>query len=133
MIKKKPSRLQRQKKNPNSSYWKKRADEAWAFEIKRVGHCEHCRGTGQLNAHHIINRTRLRHRYDLSNGVALCVQCHLFNPDFSPHADSFGAENFIKWLEMARPGQWTWYQENKHDKRTPDMSYIDSYELLKEL
>ena len=125
--------LAKRKANPNSKYWKGKADDVWAKQIKTVGRCEYCNNaTRQLNAHHIIARTRLRFRHDLSNGVCLCVRCHSFDPKISPHQDSYGAENFLRWLKEERPGQYQWYEDNKHDKRQPEWTYRDRYEELKE-
>ena len=120
-------------KAPNSATWKKKADNLWGELIRQVGHCEVCGSTGQLNAHHIISRTRLRFRHDLSNGVCLCVRCHQFDTSISPHQDSYGAENFLEWLKMEREGQWRWYEDNKCDKRKPEKTYKQSYEELKEI
>ena len=130
MAKKKASLAQR-KKNPNSKYWKGKADEAWRDQIRAVGKCEICGRATSLNAHHIINRTRLRFRHDISNGVCLCSWHHLRDPDCSPHADSCSNEGFLAWLCENRPGQFQWYEENKHDKRQPDWTYKERYEQLK--
>ena len=123
--------LAKKKASPNSKYWKTKADEEWSKQIRAVGYCERCRGTGKLDAHHIITRTRLRYRHDLSNGVCLCVQCHRFNPDISPHIDSYGAEKFIAWLKVERPGQYEWYQANKDNKQLSDKTYRQAYEELR--
>ncbi len=125
--------LAQKKANPNSKYWKGKADVAWAEQIRAVGYCENgeCGRTNALNAHHLISRTRLRFRHDLSNGVCLCAHCHNFSNQFSPHVDSFSGEKFLAWLEKARPGQWQWYEENKSNKRKPEITYKESYELLK--
>lgn len=130
MKKKKLSKLAQHKANPNSKYWRDKADDAWAKEIREVGACEICSGTGKLDSHHIISRTRLRHRHDLSNGVCLCIRCHRFDSYISPHADSFGGENFLAWLKRERYGQWQWYEEAKEDKRVPDKTYKQYYEEL---
>ena len=123
--------LAKRKANPNSKYWKDKADEAWAKQIRSVGACEvNPSHNGALNAHHIISRTRLRYRHDLSNGVCLCVRCHSFDATVSPHQDSYGAENFLAWLKAERPGQFQWYEENKHDKRQPERTYRECYETL---
>ncbi len=73
-------------KNPNSMTWRKKTDNMWAAVIKQVGFCEYCNHEDrQLNAHHIIARVRLRFRHDVSNGICLCVTCHSFDTDISPH------------------------------------------------
>jgi len=129
--KRKKATLAERKANPNSKYWKGKADDAWAEEIKKVGHCEYCKSTvNQKNAHHIIGRTRLRFRHDLANGICLCTRCHAFDPEISPHIDSYSAENFLRWLKESRPGQFQWYEENKHNKRQPDWTYREKYEEL---
>ena len=124
------SKLAKRKANPNSTYWKDKADEAWAQEIRAVGKCEYCGRQSGLNAHHIIARIRLRFRHDLSNGCCLCSSCHAFDSAISPHIDSFSAENFLNWLKEERPGQFQWYEDNKHDKRQPEWSYRNKYEEL---
>ena len=126
----KKKRRKPNKDNPNSRYWKGKADDLWGSYIRGVGSCEVCGKTTALNAHHIISRTRLRFRHDRSNGVCLCVRCHVFDASISPHADSFGGEKFLEWLKKERNGQWLWYEENKHDKRPPEMTYKESYESL---
>ena len=123
--------LEEKKKNPNSTYWKKKADEAWASEIKKVGRCEKCGRNTSLNAHHIIGRTRLKFRHDLSNGVCICSYCHNFDPNFSPHCDSYGGEKFLEWLRTERPGQFQWYEDHKDDKRQKEKTYQECYEELK--
>ncbi len=126
--------LAKRKANPNSTYWKDKADTAWADEVKKVDFCEICgRTERQLNAHHIINRIRLRLRHDLSNGVCLCVRCHVFDPDVSPHLGLASQEGFRTWLETERTGQYEWFMENKDNKQMRDKTYKESYlELTKE-
>lgn len=122
--------LKQRKAKPNSKYWKGKADTEWSKQIRAVGKCEHCSRATSLNAHHIINRTRLRYRHDLSNGVCLCSGCHLFDSEISPHIDSYSGEKFLAWLKSERPGQFQWYEEHKDDKRQPEMSYQEQYEIL---
>lgn len=129
--KRKKAPLKDRKANPNSKYWKGKADEAWADTIRGVGKCERCGRATALNAHHLISRTRLYFRHDLSNGVCLCAHCHSFDASFSPHIDSYGGEKFMAWLKYERPGQYQWYEENKHNKRPPDRTYKQAYEDLK--
>ncbi len=118
-------------KNPNSRTWKKKADDAWKEQILAVGYCEICgRPDGQRHSHHIITRTRLRFRHDISNGVCLCAHCHNFSDTVSPHVDCRSAAGFLRWLEEERPGQFQWYEENKDDMRLMEGTYRDKYEEL---
>ena len=124
--------LKQKKANPNSKYWKEKADEEWSKQIRAVGKCEICNRSNSLNAHHLINRTRLRFRHDLSNGICMCSRCHIWDSDISPHADSYSNEKFLAWLAENRPGQFQWYEEHKEDKRKQEQNYRTIYEQLKE-
>lgn len=136
MAKKKKKRRKPNLKKPNSLTWRNKADKAWKKQILSTGYCEKCKSDNvasedkQCHSHHIISRTRLRFRHDLSNGVCLCAWHHNFDPMFAPHADSFSNEKFLEWLEEARPGQFQWYEENKHDKRMSEKTYQQCYEDL---
>ncbi len=128
--KRKKATLAEKKARPNSKYWLTKADEEWSKQIRAVGKCEHCNGTGRLEAHHLLMRKRYKFRHDLSNGVCMCSWCHKFSPQISPHQDSYSAELFLEWLETERPGQFQWYEENKHDKRQHEKTYQQCYEDL---
>ena len=117
-------------KNENSRTWKKKSDDLWSKVVKSGGRCEICNSGGKLDAHHIITRTRLRYRHDLSNGICLCSRCHRFDPDISPHVDSFGAENFLAALKSMCPDKYKWYQDHKHDKRQKEETYKEAYARL---
>ena len=122
--------LAQKKKNPNSLYWKGKADDEWSKQIRTVGKCEICRRTTSLNAHHLINRTRLLFRHDLSNGICLCSRCHCFDNNVSPHLGLYSSDIFRKWLVKNRPGQFQWYEEVKEDKQQPELTYKQRYEEL---
>lgn len=103
--------------------YKNLADELWSTVIRQVGKCEMCERIGikgkkqgwhNLIAHHIIFRTHLEYRYDLSNGLCLCSRCHKW-VEWAPHQNE---QKFLAWLEMARPGQYQWYLDNTMEKTT---------------
>jgi len=120
-------------KNPNSMTWRKKADKMWKQCILQVGKCEHCGKTGQLHSHHIISRVRLKYRHDISNGICLCARCHNFDPDISPHVDSYSGQKFIEWLATNRTGQYAWWYDHKDDKRQKEKTYKQCYYELKEI
>ena len=123
--------MTKNKNNPNSKYWKQKADKEWSLKVRQVGHCEICGSTDRrLHAHHIISRTRLRFRHNLKNGCCICSYCHAFDANISPHQDSYGAEKFLKWLKSEQPDKWRWYEDNKEDKRPMDGTYKQKYEEL---
>lgn len=123
-------KLKEKKKNPNTLYWRKKADDVWADIITSEGKCVICSRTTSLNAHHIITRGRLRFRHDIDNGLCMCSHCHRFNANISPHVDSFSAENFLDWLMKKRPDQFLWYQAHKADKRGRERTYKEDFEEL---
>lgn len=62
-------------------------DEAWSKLVKlRAGNmCEYCLKTSNLNSHHIFSRSKRSTRWDVLNGVCLCVGHHTFSSNFSAH------------------------------------------------
>jgi len=131
---KKKSKLQKKKESQSSKYWKQKADDAWKAEIHKVGQCEVCgRSDHQLHAHHLISRTNLRYRHDLSNGILLCSVHHTlggYMEDICAEGDMRQVDNFKSWMEENRPGQYQWWQEHKEDKRKPEKTYQAIYEEL---
>ena len=103
--------------------YKKLGDGEWSRVIRQVGVCEMCENEGNpgkksgwtnLDAHHIIHRSHLEYRYDLSNGICLCVHCHQW-AEMAPHQNE---QMFIAWLKLKRPGQYEWYLDNTFEKET---------------
>jgi len=92
-----------------------KADKEWARVIRQVGRCEMCGRRTTLNAHHIIHRTKFCYRHDLSNGICLCVSCHMYGSHSAHNDRTF----FWNWLEKNRPGQWKWFLDHTvpYDKK----------------
>jgi len=110
------------------------SEKLWAAEVKAVGHCEICLSTYDNQAHHLLPKsiwTNLDR--DLSNGICLCGDHHLFNVQISAHACPTAAAEFLVWLKEWRPGQWAWHEEHKHDRKYIGNDYELAYnELIKE-
>jgi DNA-binding transcriptional regulator YiaG len=74
-------------------------DTIWSYAIKeRDGFkCRYtgCSQTKYLNSHHIIKRQFKALRWDIDNGITLCVGHHTFGKD-AAHVDEIG---FLKWLK----------------------------------
>lgn len=72
-------------------------DEAWSKLVKlRAGNkCEYCKKTNNLNSHHIFSRSKKSTRWDVLNGISLCVAHHTFSSSFSAHKTPL---EFIDWL-----------------------------------
>jgi len=77
-------------------------DKLWSEIVKqRAGNvCEYktCSKTAHLNAHHIFGRGNLSVRWDLDNGVCLCVGHHTFGR-WSAHKAPIW---FIEWISKYR-------------------------------
>jgi hypothetical protein len=54
-----------------------------------------CKKRGRLNSHHIYTRNKKSVRWDLKNGITLCVGCHTFSSKFSAHGTP---TEFTYWL-----------------------------------
>ena len=89
-------------------------DRLWQKAV-RVGKdsCEYCGKKGALNGHHIFTRSRMNTRWDIENGILLCVGCHTFSSRFSAHKTPY---KFFKWLEKERGAAWVNTLQKKSDK-----------------
>lgn len=75
----------------------KKLDDAWSELVKLRGgmKCEVCSKTKPLNSHHIYSRSKKSTRWDVKNGICLCVGCHVFSSKFSAHKTPL---EFVNWL-----------------------------------
>jgi hypothetical protein len=131
----KPSKLAKKKADPNSNYWRDRADELWADLVRRRdGGCVICGDTRGINAHHLIDRSVKYLRHNLSNGVGLCPVHHKYSRACSAHA---GMIAFVGWLNRWRPNQYAWaataaqeYLLHERNKTIPGFNHQQDYEQL---
>ena len=139
--------LKQKKADPNSKYWRDRADEIWRDDIREVGECEICGIKGSprqsdgklvvdLEAHHVIKKGppvwREKFRHDRTNGICICTKHHSkWQKDIGPHGSEDAQFEWWKWVKRERSGVFQWYEEHKDDKRKPELTYRQSYELLK--
>jgi hypothetical protein len=84
----------------------KKLDDTWSAKIKLKGYCEHCKKTIKLNAHHVFSRSNRSTRWDLENGICLCVGCHVFSSQFSAHKTPM---EFAEWIKEYRGEEWYSY------------------------
>ena len=56
-----------------------------------------------LNSHHIYSRSNRSTRWDLENGVCLCVGHHTFSTKFSAHKTP---TEFTEWLYKEKGEAW---------------------------
>ena len=96
MIKKRKKKTDRQKIIA-------KLDKRWSEIIKRHGVCEYCKTSSkQLHSHHIYSRANLNTRWDLTNGVCLCVSHHIWNSTFSAHLTP---SEFLDWILERKGGK----------------------------
>ena len=77
--KRKPTRKQQLKKYDTKRSYLVKVRAGWMCEV------DWCYRTTNLNSHHIFTRNNYSTRFDLDNGVCLCVWHHTFNNQFSAH------------------------------------------------
>lgn len=83
----------------------KQADREWANQVKdRDGwKCVICGSEERPNAHHILDRSHKQYKYEVDNGITLCVSHHKFLRNISAHNAPFA---FFLWLQEHRPQQY---------------------------
>lgn len=80
---------------------KKKLDTLWSKLVKDKANntCERCFSQAKrLNSHHLVSRRYIQTRYNLSNGISLCVGCH-----FYAHQNSL---EFSKWVIEKKGEDW---------------------------
>lgn len=120
-------------KKPSKKNLKKKCDDLWREIIHEKFYCEVCGkppslkengDRGNHNAHHVITKNNYNLRWDIRNGVNLCVSCHKFgNP--SAHGNPLW---FAKWLEINRPEDYEYLQNKKF--LAVKTWYISDYEEI---
>ena len=105
---------------------KKKADALWAKIVRNRNYCELCGASNvRFNAHHIISRANHSLRYDLKNGINLCVSCH-----FHVHQDP---TEIVEWLKDHRGQQYKHLLKEKRKTNQLKMyDYEEIYNKLKE-
>ena len=109
------------------------ADQLWSLAVRADWNwrCAVCRN-GTVEAHHLIPREKQATRYDLRNGIALCVHHHVWDPDVAPHANAAG---WMEWLFDHQLEVQRWYIENKRkpfNGTTNPLYYCDVIRGLKQ-
>lgn len=79
-------------------------DVLWSKLVRhRAGNrCEYCGSTKGLNAHHIFSRANYSTRWDIDNGVSVCVAHHVFGNDSFHKAPI----EMLEWIKSVRGQEW---------------------------
>ena len=112
--KKKKSKLQAKKDNPNSAYWKRQCDKAfgvlWHNVYSKNKCIIGCNCKGNIEMHHAIPREILLFRWDTRNMMDLCSKHHRFDFELSAHQSPIV---FSQWMQLNRPDQYEFVRINK--------------------
>ncbi len=106
---------------------KKELDTLWskAVKLRAGGRCEICGKEYGINSHHVIGRVNYNLRWDLRNGVALCISHHKFGV-FSAHENPI---YFMSWFKKHRPEDYEYIKNPEFTKFKT--WYISDYEEIK--
>lgn len=123
-------RLKKPNKTKSLKKVEKELDTSWSELVKlRAGNqCEICHKQTQLNSHHIFSRSKKSIRWDVKNGVCLCVGHHIGNV-FSAHKTSF---EFSMWL-LSMKGKTFMDELAWKSGQTSHLSLFEKELLLNEL
>lgn len=102
---------------------KKKLDILWAKLVKdsAKNRCEICGKDTNLNSHHIISRNNLYFRWDLKNGICLCVGHHKFFNE-SAHLDPVW---FIGWIMEHRKEDYEYLLSKRKELFDKDYARIE--------
>jgi hypothetical protein len=117
----------KRKKKPKGTW---SLDNLWAKAVKiRAGdRCEYCGKITTLNSHHIFSRSNMATRWDVNNGVCLCVSHHVFGK-MSAHKAPI---EFVEWLKEKRGELW-YEQLRAKAKKTEQQVGLDKEQIKQEL
>jgi len=121
---KKKSKLQKRKDNPNSTLWRNKADKLWRSLVaaKWNNKCAICGATEYVQAHHLIPREMKSHRHVVKNGILLCASHHKYSFEISPHKAPIA---FITWLMKEHEDIWEWVSSQTPSRKC-DLTYKES-------
>ena len=67
-------------------------------------HCMWCKKYKPISGHHIIPRGYYLTKYELMNGVGICVECHN-----KIHGEAGAELEFAQYLDAEWPDLWLWH------------------------
>ena len=108
-------------------------DIAWSKLVKLRANmkCEipNCKHKPTLNSHHVFSRKNASTRWDVNNGLCLCIGHHTMSSKFSAHGNPIA---FTYWLEEYKGSDWIDALSIKAHS-TKKFYKFEKEELLKEL
>lgn len=127
------SRLAKDKLNPYSRYWKRRAHEAFMKKYRGLP-CFVCGTTVNTCAHHLLPQGRFGLLALVEkNIIPLCPNHHDFSTDISAHGTSYLAQRrFSLMLESVFPDKVEWMEqaERAYKQLNSKIDYKELYDKL---
>ena len=118
----------------------KKLDDAWALLVKlRAGmKCEipNCKHRPTLNSHHIFSRRNTSTRWDLDNGICLCVGHHTMGSElahgngiwFTYFLEEYKGSDFIDDLSKKAHSTKKWMKFEKEELLDELLNEIKNYD-----
>lgn len=132
MKKIKKSKLQKNKENPYSRYWRNKALHRWSSIVReRDGGCVICGAKTTADAHHLLPKEYFaQFATCIENGVSLCKKCHKYSATAS-HRNSF---YFVEKIKQNRKNQFDWVMSRIYNKsiKMSENNWQKAYEKLME-
>ena len=116
-------------------------DKAWSLLVKhkagwkcKIPNCKH---KPTLNSHHIFSRKNASTRWDVENGICLCVGHHTMSSKQSAHGnpiwftywlEEYKGSDFIDNLSFKAHSTKKWTKFEKEELLEELLKEIDSYE-----
>ena len=133
----------------NKTWWRDKLDDLWSYLIRmKFQQCEVCGLPGRdtvagepikyLEAHHLIGRGNWAFRWDINNGICLCMSCHRKGgkraADYAcAHGGNDASQRFMGGLLLNKPWQYEWYEEHREDKRVQWIGVGELEEIYNDL
>ena len=127
------AKLKDKKKNPNSTYWRNKAD-AEVTKYYKGQPCIVCGTTHNTCGHHIVERSLSSYlRHDPLNIVPLCQTHHTMGNEIAPHSKNpLAVREFVQFLQEKRSASYLLLETYKL-YRNVKVDYKQAYEEWKEL
>ena len=127
------AKLKDKKKNPNSTYWRNKAD-AEVTKYYKGQPCIICGTTHNTCGHHVVERSLSSYfRHNPRNIVALCQTHHTMGNEIAPHSKNpLAVKAFVEIIQESHGYAYELLETYKQ-YRNEKVDYKQAYEEWKEL
>ena len=114
-------------------------DHLWSLKVKERDNfkCQLCGSSYNISSHHIIKRGHFITRWDILNGITLCVNCHLdvhsLNHKLSLETQDKILNWFVQQFDDLRTGGNIWDELMSKKHVIKKHTSVELEELYKEL